>query len=242
MIPIGLMAQLFAGTSGFSYPAWKPDFYPKELPAAGFLRHYATRLNSVEINYTFRQLPSAKTLEGWAAAASPGFAFACKAHMRLTHIMKLKDAESFTEVFLKALDPLRAARRLGPVLYQFAPTFKCDLGRLDAYLPLLPNDIRFAFEFRHPSWLTDAVYERLGQRNIALCLAESERLEVPKVMTADFGYFRLRKADYPEPARQEIAGQVRGLLEGGRDAYVYFKHEEDPHGALWAEELIRTCV
>jgi uncharacterized protein YecE (DUF72 family) len=156
--------------------------------------------------------------------------------------MKLKDAESFTEVFLKALDPLRAARRLGPVLYQFAPTFKCDLERLDAYLPLLPNDIRFAFEFRHPSWLVDAVYDRLGRRNIALCLAESERLEVPKVMTADFGYFRLRKADYPESARQEIAGQVRALLEGGRDAYVYFKHEEDPHGALWAEELIRTCV
>jgi uncharacterized protein YecE (DUF72 family) len=235
------MAQLFAGTSGFSYPAWKPHFYPKELPATGFLRHYATRLNSVEINYTFRQLPSAKTLEGWVSAAPPGFAFACKAHMRLTHMMKLKDAESFTEVFLKALDPLRAARRLGPVLYQFARTFKCDLDRLDAYLPLLPGDIRFAFEFRHPSWLVDAVYERLSRRNIALCLAESERLEVPKVLTADFGYFRLRKADYPESAREEIAQQVRGLLDGGRDAYVYFKHEEDPHGALWAEELFKTC-
>jgi uncharacterized protein YecE (DUF72 family) len=235
------MAQLFAGTSGFSYPAWKPHFYPKELPATGFLRHYATRLNSVEINYTFRQLPSAKTLEGWVSAAPPGFAFACKAHMRLTHMMKLKDAECFTEVFLKALDPLRAARRLGPVLYQFARTFKCDLDRLDAYLPLLPGDIRFAFEFRHPSWLVDAVYERLSRRNIALCLAESERLEVPKVLTADFGYFRLRKADYPESAREEIAQQVRGLLDGGRDAYVYFKHEEDPHGALWAEELFKTC-
>lgn len=242
MIPIGLMAHLFAGTSGFSYPAWKPDFYPKDLPAAGFLRHYATRLNSVEINYTFRQLPSAKTLEGWVAATPAAFAFACKAHMRLTHVMKLKDAESFTEVFLRALEPLRAARRLGPVLYQFAPTFKCDLDRLDAYLPLLPADIRFAFEFRHPSWLIDGVYERLGRRNFALCLAESERLEVPRVLTADFGYFRLRKTDYPEAARREIAQQVRGLIEGGRDAYVYFKHEEDPHGALWAEELIKTCA
>jgi uncharacterized protein YecE (DUF72 family) len=235
------MTQLFAGTSGFSYPAWKPDFYPKDLPAARFLEHYATRLNSVEINYTFRQLPSSKTLSGWLEATPPGFAFALKAHMRLTHIMKLKDAESFTEVFLKALEPLRAARRLGPVLYQFAPTFQCDAARLDEYLPLLPADIRFAFEFRHPSWLVDAVYELLGRHNIALCLAESERLEVPKVFTADFGYFRLRKADYPAPARAELAGQVRGLLEGGRDAYVYFKHEDDPHGALWAEELLKTC-
>jgi uncharacterized protein YecE (DUF72 family) len=236
------MAQLFAGTSGFSYPAWKPDFYPKDLPAARFLEHYAARLNSVEVNYTFRQLPSAKTLAGWLAATPAGFAFACKAHMRLTHIMKLKNAESFTDVFLKALEPLRAARRLGPVLYQFAPTFKLDPDLLDAYLPLLPGDIRFAFEFRHPSWLVDAVYERLGRRNIALCLAESERLEIPKVFTADFGYFRLRKADYPEAARAGLASQVRGLLDGGRDVYVYFKHEDDPHGALWAEELLKVGV
>ena len=153
---------------GFHIPAWKPAFYPKDVPSKKFLEYYATRLNSVEVNYTFRQLPSAKTLEGWLAAVPGDFAFACKAHMRLTHIMKMKDAGSFTEVFLKALEPLRAARRLGPVLYQFAPTFKLDLARLDEYLPLLPNDMRFAFEFRHASWLTDAVYERLGKSNMAL--------------------------------------------------------------------------
>lgn len=233
------MAQLFAGTSGFSYPAWKPDFYPKAVPSAKFLQHYATRLNSVEINYTYRQLPSAKTLEGWLAQTPQGFAFSCKAHMKLTHIMKLQDAGNFTEVFLKALEPLRAARRLGPVLYQFAPTFKCDLERLDNYLPLLPRDVRFAFEFRHASWLSDAVYDRLAARGIALCLAESEKLEVPKVFTADFGYFRLRKTDYGPEARAGIATQVRELLATGRDAYVYFKHEDDPNGALWAEELLK---
>src|SRR5262249_17355001 len=150
-------------------------------------------------------------------------AFSCKAHMRLTHIMKLQNAEAFTETFLKALEPLRAARRLGPVLYQFAPTFKCDLERLDAYLPLLPSDIRFAFEFRHASWLTDAVYDRLAAKGVALCLAESERLEVPKVFTAPFAYFRLRKADYDEPSRAAIKSQVKEILAAGRDAYVYFK-------------------
>jgi uncharacterized protein YecE (DUF72 family) len=236
------MARLLAGTSGFSYPAWKPEFYPQDLPAKQFLAHYAGRLNSVEVNYTFRQLPSSKTLEGWLAATPPDFAFACKAHMRLTHIMRMQGAESFTEVFLKALEPLRAARRLGPVLYQFAPTFKCDLERLDAYLPLLPPDIRFAFEFRHPSWLADPVYERLAGRNIALCLAESEKLEVPKVFTADFGYFRLRKGDYTEEARHGIRQQVQRLLEEGKDVYVYFKHEDDPHGALWAEELLESLA
>ncbi len=99
MIPIPLMAQLYTGTSGFSYPAWKPDFYPAKLPAKRFLAHYATRLNSVEVNYTFRQFPSAETLESWLADTPPGFAFACKAHMRLTHIMKLKDAESLLRSF-----------------------------------------------------------------------------------------------------------------------------------------------
>jgi uncharacterized protein YecE (DUF72 family) len=232
------LARLFAGTSGFSYPAWKPDFYPKDLPAKRFLEYYATRLNSVEANYTFRRLAPAKVLEGWVKATPAGFAFACKAHQNLTHILKMKEAESFTELFLKSLEPLRMSRRLGPVLFQFPPTFKCDPERLDGWLPLLPRDIRFAFEFRHPSWLTDAVYERLAARNLALCLAESDKLEVPPVLTADFAYFRLRKGDYPDKARREMAGRVRALLEGGRDAYVYFKHEEDPHGAIWAEELL----
>ena len=237
-----MAARLFAGTSGFSYPAWKPDFYPKDLPAKRFLEHYATRLNSVEVNYTFRRLVSASVLEGWLNATPAGFAFACKAHQTLTHIMKMKDAESFTEAFLKSLEPLRAARRLGPVLYQFAPSFKCDLARLDGYLPLLPADIRFAFEFRHASWLVDEVYQRLAARNIALCLAESDRLEVPKVFTADFVYFRLRKGDYSDAGRGEIAERVHGLLEGGRDAYVYFKHEEDPRGAIWAEDLLKQAA
>jgi uncharacterized protein YecE (DUF72 family) len=236
------VAQLFAGTSGFSYPAWKPDFYPKNVPAKGFLEHYATRLNSVEANYTFRRLVSASVLEGWLKATPPGFAFACKAHQKLTHIMKLKDTESFSEVFLKSLEPLRVARRLGPVLYQFAPTFQCDLARLDEYLPLLPGDMRFAFEFRHASWLTEAVYDRLAARNMALCLAESDRLAVPKVLTADFTYFRLRKGDYSEASRDGIAANVQELLAGGRDVYVYFKHEEDPHGAIWAEELCKKVA
>ncbi len=231
--------RLFAGTSGFSYPQWKPDFYPKELPAKRFLEHYATRLNSVEVNYTFRRLVGASVLEGWLNATPADFQFACKAHQTLTHIMKMKDAESFTEVFLKSLEPLRAARRLGPVLYQFAPTFKCDLARLDAYLPLLPTDIRFAFEFRHISWLVDDVYERLAGRNIALCLAESDKLEIPKVFTADFVYFRLRKGDYSDAGRKEIGEGVRTLLDGGRDVFVYFKHEEDPRGAICAEDLLK---
>ena len=230
----------FVGTSGFSYPAWKPDFYPADLPSRKFLEHYASRLNSVEANYTFRRLLTQSVIEGWLKVTPPGFQFACKAHMRITHIMKMQEAEGFTESFLKALEPLRAARRLGPVLFQFPPSFKCDMERLERFLPLLPKDLRYAFEFRHGSWLTDPVYKVLQRFNIALCLAESEKLEVPRVLTADFTYFRLRKGDYDEAARNEIAARVKTLLDGGRDVYVYFKHEDDPRGAIYAEELLKA--
>jgi uncharacterized protein YecE (DUF72 family) len=231
--------SVFAGTSGFAYPAWKPAFYPRNVASKNFLAYYATRLNCVEINYTYRQLPKASTLEGWVNATPDGFVFAPKAHMKLTHILRLKNAAEFTEIFFRAIDPLRSARRLGPVLYQLPPNLKCDLNLLSDYLALLPADLRFAFEFRHESWLTDAVYELLGRHRVCLCLAESDKLEVPKVFTADFAYFRLRKVAYPAEDRLRIATQVRELSDAGRDVYVFFKHEDDPQGAIYAEELLK---
>src|SRR3954470_12060498 len=134
------MATLYAGTSGFAYPAWKPGFYPAKLPSKGFLQHYAGRLNCVEINYTFRRLPSLTTLQSWVEATRPGFVFAVKANMRITHILRLKNAGEATELFLKMIDPLRTARRLGPILFQLPPAMKCDAGLLSAFLELLPTD------------------------------------------------------------------------------------------------------
>src|SRR4051794_22836154 len=119
-----LMAQLYAGTSGFAYPSWKPDFYPAKLGQKGFLQHYATRLNAVEVNYTFRRLVSAGTLEGWVAQTPAEFHFCIKAHQRITHIQRLKPSE-FTEVFFKSIDPLRSTGRLGAVLFQLPPNMKC---------------------------------------------------------------------------------------------------------------------
>jgi len=234
------MATLYAGTSGFAYPAWKPAFYPAKMPANQFLKHYAQRLNCVEINYTFRRLPSASTLANWVEATSPGFVFAVKANMRITHVMRLKNAESATELFLKMIDPLRSARRLGPILFQLPPAMKCDVPLLAAYLDLLPRDLRYAFEFRHASWLADPVYDELRKRNISLCVAESERLEVPEVITADFVYYRLRKPDYADADVEAFKARSKELLATGRDLYLMFKHEETPEGALNAEKVLGT--
>jgi len=232
------MATLYAGTSGFAYPAWKPAFYPAKMPANQFLKHYAQRLNCVEINYTFRRLPSASTLANWVEATSPGFVFAVKANMRITHVMRLKNAESATELFLKMIDPLRSARRLGPILFQLPPAMKCDVPLLAAYLDLLPKDLRYAFEFRHASWLAEPVYDELGKRNISLCVAESERLEVPEVITADFVYYRLRKPDYTDADVEAFKARSQELLATGRDLYLMFKHEETPEGALNAQKVL----
>jgi uncharacterized protein YecE (DUF72 family) len=233
------MAKLYCGTSGFAYPTWKPDFYPAKLPAKSFLHHYATRLNAVEINYTFRQLPSAKTLENWVAETGPEFTFCVKAHQRITHIQRLAQSE-FTQVFFKAIDPLRAARRLGTVLFQAPPNLQCDEAKLAAFLGDLPPDVRCAFEFRHKSWFADPVYELLEKHHAALCLAESEKLVVPPRITADFVYFRLRKTEYSVEERTEITSKVQSLLGDSKDAYVFFKHEDTPAGALYAEELLAT--
>ncbi|MBK9167181.1 MAG: DUF72 domain-containing protein [Bryobacterales bacterium] len=232
------MAELYAGTSGFAYPAWKPRFYPAKLPAKSFLGHYATRLNAVEINYTFRRLAAVSTLSGWVEQTPAGFLFAPKANQRITHILRLKNAAEATEVFLRSIDPLRTAGRLGPVLFQLGPTQKADPVLLQEFLELLPDDIRFTFEFRHTSWLNEEVYGLLRSRNAALCLAESEKLVIPNVVTADFVYLRLRMPDYNPEDRAEIAARARGWMAQGLDVFVFFKHEETPEGALYAEEIL----
>jgi uncharacterized protein YecE (DUF72 family) len=235
------VGHLYTGTSGFAYASWKPNFYPAKLPAAKFLPHYASRLNAVEVNYTFRTLPSVSTLTKWAANTPEGFLFCPKAHMRITHILKLREAAQFTDVFLKVVDPLRSARRIGPILFQLPPTLKCDVALLKDYLTLLPKDLRFAFEFRHASWLIDEVYLALKEHGAALCVAESENLETPEVMTANFAYFRLRKPNYTAADVERIAANAKKLLVD-RDLYVFFKHEETPEGALNAELLLKAVI
>jgi uncharacterized protein YecE (DUF72 family) len=200
------------------------------------LQHYATRLNAVEINYTFRQLPKAATLESWVTATPDGFLFACKAHMRITHINRLKESE-FNELFFRALEPLRATRRLGPVLFQLPPNFKVDVPLLAAFVEKLPHGIRTTFEFRNKTWLTDEVYRLLEKHRVALCLAESDKFEVPQVVTSDFVYARLRKEEYSPEDRREIAARARQQLAAGRNVFVFFKHEDTPAGAVYAEEL-----
>lgn len=233
------MGTVYAGTSGWAYPAWKPVFYPAKLASAKFLGYYASRLNSTEVNYTFRRFPTAKLLEGWVASTAENFRFAIKAHQSITHIKRLRDTGETARNFVAALELLRDAKRLGPVLFQLPPFLKCDQARLKDFLAELPQGCRVAFEFRDSSWFCEEVYALLRSANAALCLAESEKLETPNVATADFSYLRLRNPEKLESAkaRQHLLARVKELVRGG-DVFTYFKHEDSPEGAIHAEELL----
>jgi uncharacterized protein YecE (DUF72 family) len=230
------MGEIFAGTSGWAYRSWKPDFYPAKLGAGKFLQHYAGRLNSVEVNYTFRQIASEELLLRWAEATPTDFRFAVKAHQRITHFKRLRDAVETAAEFVASLEPLRKAKKLGPVLFQLPPNFKCDVARLREFLARLPSWVRAAFEFRHESWFGEDVYAALRGAGAALCLADDEKLATPEVVTADFCYLRLRKKRY---SRKAVEEKVRRLAGSG-DVFVYFKHEENPVGALRAQALLRA--
>jgi uncharacterized protein YecE (DUF72 family) len=231
------MKKIYAGTSGWAYTTWKPDFYPAKLSSTTFLNYYASRLNSVEVNYTFRSLPTEKLLKGWMAETSPGFKFAIKANQTITHIKRLRSTDKVTSKFIDSLLPLKEAGKLGPVLFQLPPNLKCDLPLLTDFLAGLSQDVRSAFEFRHDSWFQDGVFTVLRKANVALCLAESEKLETPDVHTADFFYMRMRKEKYSAKARKSLRQKVLNLAQKG-EVFVYFKHEETPEGAWHAEELL----
>ena len=173
------MAQLYVGTSGWAYPSWKPDFYPAKLAQKKFLQHYATQLNTVEVNFTFRQLVKETTTQKWIEETPAGFRFGVKAHQVITHIKRLKGTADFVPRFLSTIEPLAQAGKLGPVLFQLPPNLKVDAKLLEEFLPALPRPVQAAFEFRHPSWFTDEIFNLLKSNNRALCVAETEERVTP---------------------------------------------------------------
>lgn len=235
------MAQLFTGTSGWAYPSWKPDFYPAKLALKKFLSHYATRLNTVEVNFTFRQLVKESTIQNWIQETPPHFRFGVKAHQVITHIKRLKGAEDFVPRFLTTIEPLASAGKLGPVLFQLPPNLKMDASLLKDFLSLLPRMLPAAFEFRHDSWFADSTWELLKTHGAALCVAETEERVTPDVVTAAYVYYRFRKPNYTGDERRGMVARIGEHLAAGRDVFAYFKHEETPEGALYAVDLLRDA-
>lgn len=228
------------GTSGWSYPTWKPAFYPEKLPSKRFLEFYSTQLNAVELNATFRRMPTASAISGWLGAVSEDFRFAAKAHQSITHIKRLKNADESLRFFLRSLEPMRESGKLGAILLQVPPNLKADTALLEGFVQLLPVAYRFAFEFRHESWFNDSVYEILRKKNVALCWAESEKITAPRIATADFLYYRMRCPDYTQEQLSQMAKEIADQANG-KEVFTFFKHEEEPESAVNAVTVARAC-
>lgn len=234
--------RAYVGTSGWSYTSWRPKFYPEGMKSAGFLRHYATRLGTIEINYTFNHLPTEKNVTEWTAATPEDFIFGLKASQQITHRKQLREPAETLPIFFERARLL--GQRLGPILFQTPPWVRRDDDRLAMFLAALPRDVRCVLEVRDPSWYATEVYDLLRTANVALVHAEGEKAPSPVETlgeTADFAYTRLRNASgYTDEAVDAWAARLGAELGAGKDVYAYFRHDEDGSNALSAERLRRA--
>ena len=230
--------KLWVGTSGYNYPEWKGTFYPQKMPSAKMLPYYAQHFATVEINYTFYRTPNEKLLAGWSTETPEIFKLTLKAPKRLTHIARLRECADLLSYFLKTAATL--GPKLGAILFQLPPYFRKDLEVFDAFLQLLPAGTCAAFEFRHASWMDPEVFARLRTRDLALCVADSEKFSTPLEITARYAYFRLRDEGYKPDDLVRWAQLIRERAAHCSDVFVYFKHEESGTGPQFAKILLEA--
>lgn len=229
--------QIWVGTSGYQYPECRGTFYPEQLSTAKMLPYYAERFSTTEINYSFRRIPSEKTLNAWASGTPAKFRFSLKAPQKITHFSKLRDGGETLRFFVAQVGVL--GKKLGPILFQLPPTLKADVALLSDFLAELPKGTKAAFEFRHESWFQDRIFAALAKKKAALCVAETEDLTTPFRKTAEFLYLRLRREDYKPRQLERWASQVR---EAGAETFVYFKHEESGVGPKFAKSFLKRLA
>ena len=227
--------NIYVGTSGFSYSEWKGSFYPKDLPDRQKLRYYGEHFGTVEINATFKRMPTAAGLNAWAKEVSTEFLFAIKAPERITHRQKLLDVDDLVSQLLEVTAVLK--ERQGPLLFQLPPTLKKDVARLRTFLELLPSQSRVTLEFRHPSWFEDEIFGLLRDHRVALCIADAENeLQIPFMATTDWGYLRLRQPSYSD---KELKVWIKRIQEQDwRDVFVFFKHDDKGNGPILAKRFM----
>lgn len=228
------MGTLYAGTSGFSYPAWKGVFYPAGLAGPKMLRYYAERLNGVELNGSFYRTPPATTLARWAAETPEGFRFCFKAHRALTYSGPAFDKEGLAR---QVVPPLAAlGPRLGPMLLQFPPVAQRDPALLDRLLGAL--DLRAAVEFRHESWFAPDVVAVLRAHGAALVVTDQEKWpRAPRMELGGLAYYRLRR-EYDAAALERWRRELLAEAAGREEVHVYFRH--DARAPAWASSILES--
>jgi uncharacterized protein YecE (DUF72 family) len=219
------------GTSGWIYRSWRGPFYPQPLPQRLWLHHYAGVFDTAEINATFYRLPTQAAAARWRETTPSDFLFAWKASRFITHMKRLRDAETSLARVFAPMEALGA--KLGPALFQLPPQMSLDLPRLEAFLALLPAGRRHVLEFRHPSWYADAVLAALARANVALCVSDHHHAPAPWAATADFAYVRGHgpgghySGSYANPELDRWAAHICAWRAEGRDVFAYFDNDID---------------
>jgi len=222
------------GTSGYSFPEWKGNFYPEKLAAKDMLRYYAERLPTVEVNNTFYRLPKESVVNDWAGDVPEDFHFVLKASQRITHFQRLKECDDLLKYLYRVSSALGS--KLGALLFQLPPNFKKDLPRLQSFFAALPDRRRIAVEFRHESWFDDETFAALREQSVALCVSDTgEEPATPLVATTGWGYLRLRREEFGDQELRDWARRIRE--QPWQDVYVFMKHEEEGRGPKLAARL-----
>ena len=225
--------MLFLGTSGWVYKHWMGIFYPEELHGEQQLEFYAQHFSTVEVNYSFYRLPEKSVFETWREQSPQDFLFAVKGSRYLTHMKKLKDpVEPLTRLMERASG---LQEKLGPILFQFPPTWSVNCSRLEFFLELLQTypQQRYTFEFRHNSWLNPQVYKLLERAGAALCLPVSPTVPLNIRLTAPWTYIRMHSGQsgigYSDEELSTWATRIREFLQRGVDVYIYFNNDPEGH-------------
>ena len=227
--------KLYVGTSGYSYKEWKGSFYPEKISAGEMLSYYASHLPAVELNNTYYRLPQPGTVENWRAQVPENFRFSVKAPQSITLYRRLKDAGPQTKQLLDTVSVLED--RLGAVFFRLPEDMKKDLKRLESFLKKLPADTPAAFDFRHPTWFDDEIRELLRSHNRVLVVSDTDDSPISHIdKTADWGYVRLRRAQYSKIELAEWVKRIRA--QKWKTAFVFFKHEDKGTGPKLAAQFI----
>jgi uncharacterized protein YecE (DUF72 family) len=239
------MGNVRIGTSGWHYKHWRGNFYPEKLPASRWLDFYTRHFDAVELNNSFYRLPQIPALEVWRDSTPPGFCFAAKASRFITHNKKLKNPENALHNLLPRVETL--GRKLGPILFQLPPRWKCHVERLEELLALLPRRHRYAFEFREPSWICEAVLEVLRRHNAAFCIYELAGFHSPFILTADWTYVRLHgpggkyQGSYSDAQLRRWADRISDWQGTLKVIHIYFDNDQHgyaAHNAIRLKELL----
>ena len=239
------MSAIHIGLSGYSYKPWQGPgrLYPEKLKSTEFLRYYAGRYHTVELDGIWYRLPTEQMVRGWLDQTPSSFIFTPKAHRQITHMHRLRpDALTFVQVMLERLAPIVEQKRLGPILLQLPPNFRRDDDRLNAFLEHLPRTVRWAMEFRHESWHAPEIEALLMNYGVSWVAADTDNSPAHLRDTADFWYVRLRRSEYDDVALREWAARFNEMAIRRKDCYIYCKHEDEGSPWVWADRLMNLTA